>query len=131
MKLLKSHFRRIWLSLSLILMLTTSCTEDWWNDYDDSLMGTWRIVECTGYTNYREGDTFTFYSNGDFYSNGYSLNERGQWDTDGRNINISFDGYNIDISAYVRQFGNGYMVLQVTDYYDNTRYTLRLTKEGY
>ena len=32
------------------------------------------------------------------------------------------------MAAYVRQFDNGYMVLDVNDYYDNTRYTLRLTR---
>lgn len=130
MKLIQSHVSRLILGLTLILSLTTSCTEDWWHDYDSSLIGTWRIVECTGYTNYRQGDTFTFYANGDFASHGYSLNERGYWDTDGRTINISFDGYNVDLSAYVRQYSDTYMVLDVNDYYDNTRYTLRLTR-GY
>ncbi len=128
MKLLQNHVSRLLLGLLLITSLT-SCSEDWWDhDYAYSLQGGWRIVEVTGYTTYHTGDQFWFNGDGTFVSEGYSLHENGYWQTDGRTINISFDGYNVDISAYVRQFNSGYMVLDINDYYDNTRYTLRLTR---
>lgn len=129
MTLLKNHISRTLLAILLITSLS-SCTEDFWrdNDFYYSLNGGWRVVEVTGRTAYRPGDCFWFNSDGSFYTEGYSLNERGQWEANGRTINFSFDGYNVDMAANVRQFDNGYMVLDVNDYYDNTRYTLRLTR---
>ncbi len=79
-------------------------------------------------SNYNTGDEFTFQSNGNFYTDGYELNESGQWDSRGRNLDISFNGYDVDLSCYIRQFDNSYMVLDVNDYSYNTRYTLRLVR---
>ncbi len=127
MKRLKTHFLTTMLCLTAILSLT-SCDEDWWTSFNRNFIGRWRVVEVSGMSNYSSGDYFTFQSDGYFYSDGYQLNESGQWDSRGRTIDISFNGYNVDLSCYVRQYDNSYMVLDVNDYSYNTRYTLRLVR---
>lgn len=131
MKLLHNHINRLLLGIMLIATFT-SCDEDWWrDDILSDLCGGWRVVEVTGYSAYRTGDRFWFYEDGTFLTEGHSLNERGEWHGRGRQIDISFDGYNVDISAYIRSYSGDYMVLDMSDYYDNSRYTLRLTRTHY
>lgn len=116
------------LVLTLLLSLT-SCTEDWLNSRIGRIIGGWRVVEVSGQSSYRSGDTWRFYANGEFYAEGYpDLVETGEWDSRGREVQISFDGYSTDISAYVRQIDNDYLVLDVTDYTYSTRYTLRFVR---
>lgn len=119
------------LLLTLAAMMSfTGCEED----YDPRFVGEWRIVEVTpAYnTNYRPGDYWRFYPNGDFEVYGSSwegnLNEYGYWDRRGNNLQITFDGYNTDINARIRGYDGDYMVLDVSDYYYNSRYTLRLIR---
>lgn len=127
---------RQWAS-RIILMLTclitlTGCEVEWWNNLGPSdLDGRWRIVE-TGYnTNYRQGDRWFFYSNGDFESQGYQLNEQGAWERHGRYLYIYLTSYNEpDIKAYLVNYDDDYMTLAVDDY-EYGRTTLRLVREAY
>lgn len=122
-----------WLVAIVGILAFTSCDEDWWNNWEPNvnLTGCWEIREVSGWnSHYRAGDTWKFYSNGNFAADGYDLQpERWYWRTSGRrSISISMNGYNTDMSVYIRNYDYDYMTLDVTDYTYNTNYTLRLTK---
>lgn len=122
-----------WLVALVGIFVFTGCDEDWWNDWEPNadLTGRWEIREVSGWNSiYHAGDVWTFYSNGDFDADGYGLlKERGYWRISGRrSISISINGYNTDMSAYIRNYDYDYMTLDVNDYAYNTQYTLRLTK---
>lgn len=123
----------MWTLALITLMTMFSCDEDWWNDWDgrSDITGQWRIVEATGYTQYRQGDYWTFYKNGDFDTDGYGTQpERGYWSMNGRrNIQISFGNY-VSMDAYVSTFSGDYMTLNVDDYDSRTSYTLRFVRAG-
>lgn len=127
MERIKNHFLTTMLCLTALLSLS-SCSEDWWANFGTNFIGQWRVVEVSGSSNYSSGDQFTFDSNGNFYTDGYQLNESGAWESRGRTISVSFDGYGTDLSCYIRQYDDSYMVLDVTDYSYQTRYTLRLVR---
>lgn len=129
MKTTRTHFAVLFTALISILTLT-SCDPDFWGS--SNVEGTWRIVEVSGYSNYRTGDYWELRYNGDFYAYGSgNLNESGYWDRYGRTLNIRFDGSGADMQAYVRQYEGDYMVLEVNDYSFQTSYTLRLTRQSY
>lgn len=122
-----------WFVAIVGILAFTSCDEDWWDNWEPNvnLTGRWEIREISGWNcPYRTGDTWTFYSNGNFDGDGYGLQpERGYWRTSGRrSISISMNGYNTDMSVYIRDYDYDYMTLDVTDYTYNTNYTLRLAK---
>ena len=101
----------MWMITLVSIFAFTSCDDDWWNN-------------CP----YRRGDTWRFYNDGIFVSNGsQGFHEEGYWQFYGREITFTFDGQT-SMRAYVRNFDYDYMTLDVTDYYYNTSYTLRLTK---
>ncbi len=127
-------------ALLLLFLLTTlsfhACeTEDEMAEY--ALMGQWRIVEVNftygDYCPYRSGDYVIFYEDrtAEFYGrNGF--HEYATWriiDTGyGHELHISFDDYSTDIVADMSSFTGDYVRLDVSDYYYNSRYTLRLTR---
>ena len=123
----------MWALALITLMTTFSCDEDWWNNWDGSsnITGQWRIVETTGYTQYRQGDYWTFYGNGDFDTDGYNAQpERGYWRMAGRrNIQITFGNY-VSMDAYVSTFSGDYMTLNINDYDSRSNYTLRFVRTG-
>ena len=120
--------------MSFMLLLTlcsaflfTSCEEDWWD-----IEGEWEVVETSYNSPYRNGDYWVFDDHGYFQTYGYTdLNERGYWDIVGHTIQISFNGYDTDLEAYIRILDDGYMVLDVYDNVYRTRYTLRLVRRSY
>ena len=125
----------MWTLALITLMTMFSCDEDWWNDWDgrSDITGQWRIVETTGYSQYRQDDCWRFYKNGDFDTYGYGTQpEYGLWSMAGRrNIQISFDnGRTVSMDAYVRTFSDDYMTLNVDDYDSRTSYTLRFVRTG-
>lgn len=130
---MKTSIRHFASVVALIFTLTAlcGCDPDWWDGRTD-LDGSWRVVEVSGYSNYQPGDNWYFYRNGAFSTHGYDLpSENGWWSRRGRSIQISFGERDVDISAYVRDYDNDYMVLDVTDYDYGYSYTLRLVREAY
>ena len=122
----------MWMITLVSIFAFTSCDEDWWNNWDvrHELPGRWEIKEVSGWNNcpYRRGDTWRFYNDGIFVSNGsQGFHEEGYWQFYGQEITFTFDGQT-SMRAYVRNFDYDYMTLDVTDYYYNTSYTLRLAK---
>lgn len=133
-----SIVRRSVLAFLLIftVMSFSACTnEDEMAEY--AMMGDWRIVEVSflsGYDcPYRSGDRVSFYENRtvEFYGSG-GFREYGVWriiDTGyTHELHISFDNYNTDIVADMSRFSGDYARLDVTDYYYDSRYTLRLVR---
>ena len=69
-----------WFVAIVGILAFTSCDEDWWDNWEPNvnLTGRWEIREISGWNcPYRTGDTWTFYSNGNFDGDGMacSLNE--------------------------------------------------------
>lgn len=125
----------VWLIAIVGIFSLTGCDDDWWNGWNgySDVTGQWKIVEVSGWIDcpYRQGDYWTFYSNGNFDTDGYgNLHERGYWRMSGRTIEFSFPPNNYTaMSAYVSTYDrSGYMTLRVNDYDNNTSYTLRLTR---
>lgn len=123
------------LSFLLLTLFTavslTGCDEDAWFLSSSELCGDWRIVEVTGSydCNYQPGDYWTFYHNGDFRAQGRDgFYEAGYWEQHGRDLYFYFEGSNPAMVGYIRSFDDYYMILDVKDYYYNSRYTLRLTR---
>ena len=123
------------LSFLLLTLFTavslTGCDEDAWFLSSSELCGDWRIVEVTGSydCNYQPGDYWTFYHNGDFRAQGRDgFYETGYWEQHGRELYFYFEGSNPAMVGYIRSFDDYYMILDVKDYYYNSRYTLRLTR---
>ena len=120
----------------LVLTLFTAvslsgCDEDSWYLATSELCGDWRIVEVTGSydCNYQPGDYWTFYHNGDFRAQGRDgFYETGYWEQHGRELYFYFEGNNPEMVGYIRSFDDYYMIVDVKDYYYNSRYTLRLTR---
>lgn len=111
------------------LLALNSCEEAWWGR-SYYLDGEWRVVEVQGYSNYEPGDSWFFYSSGDFYALGAgNLQERGVWERQGRMLYIAFNSYEPEIEGYIRTYEGDYLVLDINDYTYGTRYTLRLVRE--
>lgn len=128
---------KTYVSLLVITLATlfsfTSCEEDWYESYPYApIDGEWRIVGVNGYnSNYREGDVWCFYHNGDFEARGYDLFEEGYWDLHRNSIYISFDTYDPEIEAYIVDYEGDYLILDVRDYGYDGKYTLRLVRESF
>ena len=123
------------LSFLLLTLFTavslSGCDEDVWFLSSSELCGDWRIVEVTGSydCNYQPGDYWTFYHNGDFRAQGRDgFYEAGYWEQHGRDLYFYFEGSSPAMVGYIRSFDDYYMILDVKDYYYNSRYTLRLTR---
>lgn len=115
------------LTVLFALCSLTSCEED---DYEmmDILVGEWRIVEVDSYDYppYTYGDILGFEPDGLFYS---SRGEQGEWYIRHGILKIDFTGDGIsDVEATIAQMDNGYVVLDVIDYYYDTHYSLRMVR---
>lgn len=127
----RKHFTTLLIAL-LSIVSFTACEDDYY--YAPNVVGTWRIVEVTGNSLYREGDVWHFDDNGDFDALGYGgLREYGVWDYDSyRNmLYIGFGAPEPEIEAIVRRYDGQYMSLAVFDYADRREYILRMVRESY
>lgn len=125
------------LAAAIVVLLSafavSACDSDFWWSMS-TIEGRWRIVEVTPYRGtcpFDWDDCLEFQPDGDFYvwySGAYD-SEYGQWGYGDEAVRIDFngDGWD-DLVAYVRQFEDGYMVLDVDDYDFSSQYTLRLLR---
>lgn len=134
MKTLRTQIS-IWVIALVSILSFTSCDEDWWNGWNGSadVVGQWRVVEVTGWAScpYQQGDYWYLNSNGDFRSWGMgNLNEQGYWSMRGRTMEFCFPPHTnyVSMSAYVSNYDTDYLTLRVTDYDNNTNYTLRMVR---
>lgn len=116
--------------LSAFWMIFSSCDSDDWRMERD-LVGIWRIVETSGNLQcpYRRNDLFEFTYDNSFYAWGDGLNEEGVWHIDNWKcfVDFDFDGRD-DLVGHIRQFDHDYLVMDITDYFYQTRYTLRMIR---
>ena len=131
MNALRTRFVHCLLAMASLLAFS-GCDEDIWFEAGSAdVYGEWRIAEVTGSydCNYQPGDYWTFYHNGDFRAQGRDgFYEAGYWEQHGRDLYFYFEGSNPAMVGYIRSFDDYYMILDVKDYYYNSRYTLRLTR---
>ena len=120
------------LSLTCLMLFTmlsmTSClTEDEWAE-NVLASRSWRVVEVEGWSDYRPGDEFYFYSDGSFEFVGYGLHDYGRWRVYRNKLQIRFGGskYDVDLEAPIPILDHDYAVLDCYDYMKDAHYRLRL-----
>lgn len=124
----------------LLLLITmvgfSSCFIEDNSDEDDaaawSMVGQWYVANVRGQNSpYRRDDTFRFYSNGTFESYDYYTGEdlgSGNWQIQNRALYISFNGWDTDITADMKNFPDNHVILRMYDR-DYGEYLLELVRE--
>lgn len=139
--LLKSTFYRI-CACAVFLCVTfhlLSCIEDpyWendgWDDYriERNIVGQWYVSDIRysyGECPYRRNDEFFFYVRNFFeVFGGGGYYEKGTWFVADRKVLFDFDNDGFkDMEAKVARMNSEYILLDIRDYYYDSRYSLEL-----